>query len=149
MPHARLLVRDHRPELGLQIGVHGRNNAVGARGVAGVVGRAVGQRAQGKGVLVAVAGLAQQVAHKIAGPHVVREVGEEGGAQRVVAHVLQNGPAVGVALGLVQLLGGAAGVLVLQPGHEAAVPGCVDNCLVGEHGVGGGGGHGGGQQQQQ
>ena len=99
------------------------------------IGGVVGQRAQGKGIVVAVAGLVYQVSHKIARADVVRQVGEQRVAKWIIAHVLDNGSAVGVGFGIKQFFGSGAGVTPFQGWHQTALPGRVDICLVGEHGV--------------
>ena len=67
--------------------------------MAGVVERVVSQRAQGERVLVRVARVADQRLDEVAGPDVVREIGEQMTAERVVPEVLDEGAAVRVRAG--------------------------------------------------
>ena len=112
---------------------------VGGFGVADAVADVVGESADGEGELVGVAGVAEEVHDEVAGTDVVGEVGEELVAEGVVADVLDDAAAVGVGAGVLDLGGGEVRVAALEQRDDGAVPGEIDELLVGEEGVGVGG----------
>src|ERR1700693_2526237 len=93
-----LLVGNRVAILLFQFWVQDRYRAIGAHAVTVVVGGVVSQRAEGKRIVVEVLGIAQQSQDKVSAPHIVRQVAEEKTSVRVVAHVLDNGSAVGIAV---------------------------------------------------
>ena len=112
---------------------------VGGLGVADAVADVVGEGADGEGELVGVAGVAEEVHHKITRPDVVGEVREELVAEGIVADVLDDAATVGVGAGVLDLLGGEVGIAALEQRDDGAVPGEIDELLVGEQRVGVGG----------
>ena len=61
-----------------------------------VIGRIMGQRSQGEGVFVDVLRITEQSFNEISAANVVNQVAEELAAKRIVAHVLNDGAAIGV-----------------------------------------------------
>ncbi len=72
--------------------------------MADVVADVMGKRPNGKGKLVGVFGVAEEVDDEVAGAHVMGQVGEEGVAEGIVANVLNDASRVGVGPGPFQLL---------------------------------------------
>ena len=73
-----------------------------------VVADVVGERPNRKSKLVSVLGIAEEVNDKVARANVMRQVGEEGVAERIVANILNNAARVGVGARLFQLFSGDA-----------------------------------------
>ena len=112
------------------------DGAVGGLRMPDGVADVVRQGADGEGELVGVAGVAEEVDHKVAGPHVVSEVGEEPVAEGVVTDVLDDAAAVSVRTRVLELRGREGGITAEQKGNDGALPGEVDQLLMGEQGVG-------------
>ena len=74
--------------------------------MAGDVRRIMGQRAQGKCVLIGIAALRQQFTNEVSATNVVHQVAEFDAAEWIVAQVLYNGPAIGVGMSFFELLFG-------------------------------------------
>ena len=102
-----------------------------------VVSRIMTERPQGKGVLVNVLSVGDQRRDEIAGAHVVQQVAEEGAAERIVAKILDDASAVGVAAGVEQLLRACPGETSQHHGRDRPVPQGIDVRFVGQDGVGG------------
>ena len=64
----------------------------------------VGESTQRKCISVQIVGLGDKRENEIAAPNVVREITKELAAERILAHVLNNGASIGVGMGLEQLL---------------------------------------------
>ena len=94
--------------------------------MARVVERVVSQRTQGEGVLVRIPGVADQRLDEVAGTDVVREVGEQMTAERVVAEVLNQRAAVCVGASLVQLFRAETAIALTQQPGDLLVPTCID-----------------------
>ena len=100
------------------------------------IGGVVGQRAQREGEFVQRMRFADQVQDKISGAHVMHQVAEELAAERVVAHVLDDAARVGVGVRLQQIFGSGLGIALQQEGPDVAIPGGIDDRLVGENRIG-------------
>ncbi len=87
-----------------------------------VIGGVMGQRAQREGIFVEILRLAHQVHDEIAAADIVHQVAEESAAERVVAHVLQNAAAIGVGVGLQQIVRGGVGESRQQERLDIARP---------------------------
>ena len=107
--------------------------------MADVVADVMGERANGKGKLVGILGVAEEVDDEVAGAHVMGQVGEEGVAEGIVANVLNNAARVGVGPCLFQLFGSDVGITAAQQWRDGALPGQVDQLLVGEKRISPGG----------
>src|SRR4051794_29030125 len=97
------------PELGkfLRDGsIHGR--------MSGDVSRVVRKRTQGKGILVDVASLGEQRPNKVAATNVMHQIAEESVAEWVIAQVMDQASAVGVAVSDTELFWCRAGILLHQ-----------------------------------
>ena len=68
-----------------------------------VVADVVRQRADGEGKLVWGFRIVHEAEDEISGAHVVREIGEEAVAERIVAQVLNCATAIGVGVSLLDL----------------------------------------------
>src|SRR5437870_2146065 len=84
--------------------IQNRNGAVGAKPMTVVVRRVVRERTEGESILVDILSVSPQSLDEIAAADVMRKVAEKGAAVRVVAHVLNDGAAVGVGLRPAQIL---------------------------------------------
>ena len=115
--------------------VEKRDGAIDGDAVAVIVGGEVGERAEGEGVLVEVAigfGIAKKSVDKITAAHVVREVAEEMAAVRVVAHVLDDGTAVGEGVGFAEIVGRGVWKMCFEDGEDVLRPGGIDDGFVRE-----------------
>ena len=97
-----------------QARVENRNRAIGAEAVPVVVRGVMGKGADGKSVFIQVFRVTQECQDEIAAADVMREVTEKGAAVRVVAHILNNGAAVGIGLSPAQIFFGGLGKLFQQ-----------------------------------
>jgi len=122
---------------------------VGGGAVADGVADVVGKGADGEGEFVGVPGVAEEVDDKVSRSDVVGEVREEGVAEGIVADVLDDAAAIGEGAGVLELGGGEGGVAAEQKRDDGALPGEIDELLVGEQGIGAGGAlRGEGEQKQ-
>jgi hypothetical protein len=128
-------VADGVTELLFELGELDGDGAVGGHGVADAVADVVGEGADGEGELVGIAGVAEEVDDEIAGADVVSEVGEELVAEGVIADVLDNAAAVGISARVLDLGGGEVRIAALEERDDGAVPGEIDELLVGEQRV--------------
>ena len=76
------------------------------RRMSGNVRRIVRQRPQRKGILVDILTLEQQLPNKISTANIVHQVAKLPTPKRIVTEVLDYGTAVGVGMGLAELVGG-------------------------------------------
>src|SRR5271157_1274924 len=67
--------------------------------MADIVSRVVRQRAQGEGVLVEILSLPDHRFDEVGATNIVEKVAEEGAAERVIAHVLDDATSVSVGVG--------------------------------------------------
>ena len=79
-----------------------------------IVRRVVSQSPQRKRVAVEVVGIAEKGQDKVSASHVVRQVAEEKAPVRVVAHVLDDGSAVCVAVRFFDFFGRRVGKTLQQ-----------------------------------
>lgn len=94
-----LFIRNQVAVLLFQLGIQEGNRAIRGHEVAVVVRGVVRERPERKSVAVKVLGIAQQSQDKVPAPHIVRQVAEEITSVRVIAHVLDNGAAICIAMG--------------------------------------------------
>src|SRR6185312_4920231 len=102
-------------------------------GMPAVIGSIVGESAERESIFVKVRGVPQERFHEVATAHVVEKIAEELIAERIVAHVLQNASAVGVGVGLLQVLFRGVREALEQQGLNVVVPHQVHDLLVGQH----------------
>jgi len=72
--------------------------------LAGDIRSIVRKRAQGKGVLVCILTLQQQLLNEVTAANVVHQIAEFHAAKGIVAQVLDDGAAIGVAVCLLELV---------------------------------------------
>ena len=63
-----------------------------------VVRGVVSEGPQRKGIAVKILGIVEKSQNKVSAPHIVRQVAEEKASVRVITHVLDNRPAVRIAV---------------------------------------------------
>jgi hypothetical protein len=100
------------------------------------IGSIVSERAQGKGVLVGILALGEQLANEIAAAHVVNQVAEFDAAEGIVAKVLDDGAAIGISVCFRELGFCESGKALEEKRAKITGPRQVHDFLVGEHGVG-------------
>lgn len=105
-------------------------------GVACGICRVVGEGSEGEGVFVEGVSFREHVEDEVSGAHVVDEIGEEVGAEGVVADVLDERAAVGVGVGFAEVCIRRVGEAGLQQRTELVAPEEVNDLLMGEDGVG-------------
>ena len=93
------------PNFRRSFGILERHRPVDRDRVSRRVGGIVREAAEGEGVLVEVLRLADQADDEIARADVVHEVAEQLAAERVVAHVLDDRPGIGVGVRLEESVG--------------------------------------------
>src|SRR5580658_1905622 len=101
-----------------------------------VIRDVVGEGAQRESVVVQILRIADQGADEIGSADVVSEVAEKLAAERVVAHVLNHGAAIGVTVRRLQLFGGGVGKSRKKKRFDRVVPGGVNERFVRENPVG-------------
>src|SRR5580704_6607148 len=94
------------------------------------------ERANSKGQLVGVFGVAKQGENEVAGADVVGKVREELVTEGVVAHVLNDTAAVRIGASAVELRGCETGIAAEQKRNDRILPGQVDELLMSEKRVG-------------
>src|SRR4029077_2466118 len=94
------------------------------------------QRAQCESVFVRILALRQQLSNEVTTANVVHQIAEFHAAKRVVAQVLDDGAAIGVTVGLLELVLRELRKSLQKKWAELISPHQVDDFLVGEHGVG-------------
>ncbi len=99
------------------------------------VAHIVRQRAHGKGQLVRRARIADQRPHEVSRADVVREVGEERVAERIVSKVLDRRAAIRIRMRLAQLALGHLRIARQQKRLDRALPRQVDQLLMRLHRV--------------
>ena len=93
----------------------------------------MGQGSQSESILVEIRGVPEERFHKVATANVVDQIAEELVAERVVAHVLQHASAVGVGMGLLQVLFGGVRETLQQQRLNLIIPHQIHDLLVGQH----------------
>ncbi len=94
------------------------------------------ERAERERVFVQIFGSRDHVLHEIAAPDVVREIAEQVAAKRIVAHILNDGAAVRIAMSLAEIVLRGAREMLQQQRLDRGVPGSVDNRLMAQDRVG-------------
>ncbi len=128
-------VVDVRAVFFFELGKFDRDGEIDGGAVAYSVSDVMREGADGECELVGGVGVAKEADDKVAGSHVVSEVGEEGVAEGVVAEVLNGGAAVGEGVCLLELGFGEGGVLFEENGPDGLLPGEIDQLLMGLDGV--------------
>src|SRR2546430_5858075 len=103
-----------------------------AQAVTVVVRGAVRERTDGESVLVYIFGVSQQSLDEVTTADVMREVAEKGAAVWVVAHILNDGAAIGVGLCPAQILLGGLREFLQQQRPDVRLPSRIDDGLMGE-----------------
>src|SRR4029077_1990374 len=88
----------------LEMGVQDRDRAIRADGVPVIVRGVVSQRAEREGIAVEIAGIAEEGQDKIPAADVMSQVAEKNSSGGKVPQVWDEGPAVGIAVRLLELL---------------------------------------------
>ena len=88
----------------LQFGIEDGNGAIRANAVSVVISRIMGERTQRESVPIQILGITQKRKDEVCAANVVRLIAEEVISMRVIAEVLDNGAAVGVPVGFLELL---------------------------------------------
>ena len=95
----------------------------------------MGERPNREGKLIGILGIAKEEDDEVAGADVMRKVGEEGIAKRVVADVLDDAACIGVGACLFEFCRSEVGIAVAQQGRDGTLPCQVDELLVGKEGI--------------
>jgi len=98
----------------------------------------MGEGAEGEGVFIEVAigfGVAEVRLNEIAAADVMREVAEKMAAVGVVAHVLNDGAAVGEGVGFAEIVGRGIWKMGFEDGEDVLRPGGIDDGFVGQNGI--------------
>src|SRR2546429_5903283 len=119
-----------------EAGIQNRNGAVGAKPMTVVVRGVMRERTDGEGVFVDILSVSQKRVDEVAVADIMREAAEKGAAVRVVAHILNDGAAVGVGLGPAQILLGCLRKFLLKERFDVRFPSRIDDGFVREDGVG-------------
>ena len=99
-----LAVGNHRAIFRGQFGKLDGHRVVGSDGVSYVVADVMGQSPNGEGELVSILGIAKEVNDKVAGAHVVGQVGDELVAEGIVANILNDAACIGVRASLLPVV---------------------------------------------
>ena len=75
-----------------------RDGAIHADGVAFVIRGVVSEGPERKSIAVKILGIVQKSQNKVSAPYIVRQVAEEKTSVRVITHVLDNRPAIRIAV---------------------------------------------------
>src|SRR5260370_3344472 len=94
------------------------------------------QGTQREGVLVHIPGLANHGRDEVAAADIVRQIAVECAPKRVVAQILNNASPISVSVGLAQLIARTSWKSLQEQWLDAAVPGGIDDGLVGQHRIG-------------
>src|ERR1035438_3656812 len=97
-----------------------------ARVVAGVMR----QRAERERVLIQRLRLAQKIEYEVAAAHIVRKITEKLATQRVIAHILNDGSAIGISVGRFEIIRRGVGEAYEQQRLNIVFPGRVNYCFV-------------------
>src|SRR5713226_8306437 len=92
----------------------------------------MGERAHAESVLIEIFRVSQQSQDEIAAANVMCEVAKKGAAVWVVAHILNDGAAVGVGLCPAQILLGRLREFLQQQRPDVRLPSRIDDGLMGE-----------------
>lgn len=130
-----IFVGHFRSELGAQLGIDHGHRSVHRHWMADIVGRIVRERAQSEGIVIEILrlfGILQQCENEVTAAGIVHQIAEEMAAERIVAHVLDNGAAVGIGVGLTQLVVSGVGEALEKERAQDLRPGRIDNGFVSE-----------------
>ena len=125
-----------RPILPLQLRIQHRHGTIDGDRVAIRIGSIMRESTQCEGVFIEISGVAQQRCDEIAAADVVRQIREEVRAKRVVTHVLDNAPAVGVSMRLLQILCRCSSKALQQKRLNRLLPDSVDDRFMRQNGIG-------------
>src|SRR5271165_1836220 len=125
-----LLVPDGVTVLFLKFGIEHGHGAIRSETMAIIVRGIMSERADSESVLVQIFRVAKQSLHKISAPHIVSKVAEKMASVRVIAHVLDDRPAIGVGLRFAQLLFGGTRKTGQQQRLDVRLPQGIDDRLV-------------------
>ena len=131
-----IFVRHGVAVLRFQPGIQERNRTIGADVVTFIVCGIVSERPQRESITVEIPGIMDEGQDEVSAPHIVHQVAEEKASVRIVAHILDNRPAVSVAVCFFQLLGRGLGKTLQQHGAYARVPCAVNDRLMSKNGIG-------------
>src|SRR5437660_464394 len=118
-------------KFGTQLGKFQRHRRIDRR-VACDVGSIVGKSTQGKRQFVQVLGIANQFLDKVSTANIVDKVAEELVAVRIITHVLNQAAAVGISVGLAQIVFGRVRIAAQQYLFDVRVPKKIDDLLMRE-----------------
>src|SRR4029079_18041330 len=85
-----------------------------------------------EGVFVQILSFGEQGEDEVAAAYIMHQVAEKLAAERVIPHVLQDAPGVGVGMRLYQIFGSGCGEAVQQDWLNVRVPSAVDDGFVGQ-----------------
>ena len=102
-----------------------------SRGIGGVVGKGP----QRECIFVQIVRLGDERENKIAAANIMREIAKELTAEGIVAHVLNDGPSIGIGVGLDQLLRSRVGESAQQDWLNVFLPRGIDNRLMRKDGI--------------
>src|SRR5271166_61387 len=91
------------------------------------IGHVVGKGTECKRIFVQIVRFGDKRENEIAAPNIVREITKELAAERIVAHVLNDGASIGIGMGLLQFLRSRAGKALQQQRLDPIIPCCIDN----------------------
>ena len=98
----------------MQFGIQERDRAIRANGVTLDVRGVVSEGPKRKGVAVKILGISEERQDEVSAPHIVRQVAEEKASVGIVAHVLDNRPAVRIAVCFFEFFCGGIGKTLQQ-----------------------------------
>ena len=90
----------------------------------------------GQGNPVEVGGIVQQGLDKITAPHIVRQIAEEMASVRIIAHVLDDGATVSIAMRILYFFRSRVGKTLQKHSTYVGIPRAVDQGLMSQDGVG-------------
>src|SRR6185437_1268023 len=129
-----LIVNDYVSVFAPKFWIKQRNGVVDGETMAVIVCDVMGEGAEREGVLVEISGIANQSPDEISATHIVSEIAEELVSEGIVAHVLNDGAAIGVCVGLFQLVRSRVRELLQEQRFNDGVPFAVNNRLMTEDG---------------
>src|SRR5271165_7456905 len=103
-----------------------------------VVGRIVRQGPNRKSIFVPVLGISQKRRDEIPTAKIVCKIAEKLITVRVIAHVLNNRPAISIGMSFPQILGGGVREALQEQRTNVGVPHDIDDGLVSQDRIGSG-----------
>ena len=125
----------HFPNFNAELRVEQRHRDVHGHAMAIIVSRVMRQRAQRECIFVEVLRISNQVQNEVAAPDVVRQIAVKLAAERIIAQILNDASAVGISVGLDQLIRGGGGKSFQEQGLDGTVPSGIDDGFVREDGI--------------